>query len=273
MGDVGLNTTWELLQAPSCTEEQLHELQLAWENASAINEFEAAAEVERAVYLDEWNRGIHRPLGQVLKWSEFSLSSWQDVRDWAGAMAWYVTWRQHDEARGVWLWQRAIEDVRSAISLRMWTVARKRFEQSEQDGYGRLGPYNRWQYQVSIPDIVTGSSLTPESLKYDVRRLLEYETHREMTVAAVALARYQLRHESMPSNLAALVPEFCAKIPHDYMDGADLRYRLNADGTWILYSVGDDGVDNGGDPRPSEPHRNVYSIWDGRDAVWPQPAL
>ena len=113
----------------------------------------------------------------------------------------------------------------------------------------------------------------PENLGYDVKRLLEYETRREMTVAAIALKRFELRHNKPAPDLTALVPEFLARVPHDYMDGGKLRYRLNTDGTWSLYSVGEDGVDNGGDPRPLEPRRLLFSIWDGRDAVWPQPAL
>jgi hypothetical protein len=54
------------------------------------------------------------------------------------------------------------------------------------------------------------------------------------------------------------------------MDGKDLRYRLNADGTYLLYSVGEDGVDNGGDPTPKEGKGPGFR--NGRDWVWPRPA-
>ena len=54
------------------------------------------------------------------------------------------------------------------------------------------------------------------------------------------------------------------------MDGHDLRYRLNPDGTYLLYSVGEDGVDNGGDPTP-EKEKRLYFL-NGRDWVWPRPA-
>jgi hypothetical protein len=39
-----------------------------------------------------------------------------------------------------------------------------------------------------------------------------------------------------------------------------------------LYSVGRDGHDDGGDPVPTHGDKVIISIWDGRDAVWPQPA-
>jgi hypothetical protein len=54
------------------------------------------------------------------------------------------------------------------------------------------------------------------------------------------------------------------------MDGHDLRYRLNPDGTYLLYSVGSDGVDNGGDPTPEEGKRPGFL--NGRDWVWSRPA-
>jgi len=95
-----------------------------------------------------------------------------------------------------------------------------------------------------------------------------------MAVAALAIERYKLRVGKVPADLAALVPEYLPAIPHDFMDGNDLHYRPSSDGkTYLLYSVGDDGKDDGGDPSPvktaTASHRG---FWDGRDAVWPQPA-
>ena len=65
-------------------------------------------------------------------------------------------------------------------------------------------------------------------------------------------------------------PEFLAAVPRDWADGAPLRYRLNPDGTFTLYSVWGDGVDQGGDPGHvgDEP-----ATWmSGRDLIWRQPA-
>src|SRR5262249_28063626 len=95
---------------------------------------------------------------------------------------------------------------------------------------------------------------------------------RQLTVTAIALKRFQLRHGSYPLDLNTLAPEFLSSVPHDPVDGQRLRYRLNQDGTFLLYSVGEDGEDNGGDPSPAT-HSNSYVGWlKGRDFVWPQPA-
>ncbi len=91
-----------------------------------------------------------------------------------------------------------------------------------------------------------------------------------MTLAAIALKRCQLRHGEPPSSLEALVPEFLAVVPYDYMSAKPLRYRLKPDGNYVLYSVGLDGKDDGGDPSPAS--SATSGLWGGRDAVWPAPA-
>jgi hypothetical protein len=91
-----------------------------------------------------------------------------------------------------------------------------------------------------------------------------------MVIAAIALERYRLAQHAYPKGLRDLVPEFLRDVPVDYMDGHDIRYRLNANGSFLLYSVGEDGVDNGGDATPVE-GKNVGFL-NGRDWVWPRPA-
>jgi hypothetical protein len=94
-------------------------------------------------------------------------------------------------------------------------------------------------------------------------------TLRNMAVTGIALKRYELRHGRPAPNLATLIPEFLDKLPVDLMDGQTLRYHFTADGRWILYSVGDDGRDDGGDAQPAS---NPYATYltSGRDMVWPR---
>jgi hypothetical protein len=96
-------------------------------------------------------------------------------------------------------------------------------------------------------------------------------TLQQMVIAAVAVKRCELRHGQLPQRLSCLVPDFLTEEPHDFMDGRPLRYRLNGDGSFALYSVGEDGQDDGGDPLPpvSDKSQNA-SPWAGRDWVWPQ---
>jgi hypothetical protein len=74
-----------------------------------------------------------------------------------------------------------------------------------------------------------------------------------------------------------LTPDLLPSVPIDCMDGQPLRYRPNADGTFLLYSVGENGVDDGGDPSVPKNYNYTGSsfYWQkdiALDWVWPQPA-
>jgi hypothetical protein len=68
-----------------------------------------------------------------------------------------------------------------------------------------------------------------------------------------------------------LVPIFLSSVPADFMDGKPLRYKLRSDGDFLLYSVGEDGNDDGGDPTPVPPSTS-FNWLSGRDIVWPRVA-
>lgn len=70
-------------------------------------------------------------------------------------------------------------------------------------------------------------------------------TNRDITDAMLAARRYELKHGQLPPSLAALVPDYLPTIPIDPFDGQPLRLNLT-DGTWRVYSIGFDRVDNGG---------------------------
>jgi len=126
-------------------------------------------------------------------------------------------------------------------------------------------------HALNIPDM---SDLVGGNLGSVVLRALRIETTRRVVVTAIALKRFQLRHGKLPETLNELAPEFLRAVPIDPFDGKPLRYRSNADGTYLLYSVGEDGKDDGGDPtNTGSGSSSLY--WNNnksRDWVWPQPA-
>ena len=62
---------------------------------------------------------------------------------------------------------------------------------------------------------------------------------------AIALTKYRLKHASYPATLETLVPEFLPAVPPDPFDGKPMKYRMK-DGDGIIYSIGRDLKDNGG---------------------------
>ena len=110
------------------------------------------------------------------------------------------------------------------------------------------------------------ASTTSAKLKYPLTLLLlpglsgasqaaaRNEAERDATRAAVAIERFRLREGRLPQKLDELVPDFLASLPSDPFSTGPLRYR--ADETeFLVYSVGSNGVDDGGrsDPPASQP--------------------
>jgi hypothetical protein len=75
---------------------------------------------------------------------------------------------------------------------------------------------------------------------------------------ACALERYRLAHGEYPETLDALVPQFIEELPHDIIGGQPsqgsgsasqpLHYHRTNNGQFVLYSVGWNETDDGGDP-------------------------
>ena len=70
---------------------------------------------------------------------------------------------------------------------------------------------------------------------------------RDAAMTLVAVERYRAVHGRSPESLDQLVPDFIPKVPIDPFDGQPLRYRLDPD-RYVVYSVGEDRQDDGGDP-------------------------
>ena len=65
------------------------------------------------------------------------------------------------------------------------------------------------------------------------------------------MERFRIAHDGkLPSALAELVPQYLAAVPTDPFDGKPLRFRPLAKG-FVVYSLGEDGDDDGGRPRKS----------------------
>jgi hypothetical protein len=112
-------------------------------------------------------------------------------------------------------------------------------------------------------------------------KVAQTEASRRLLITTIALKRFHLRYGKWPETLDELVPDFLEKVPIDFMDGKPLRYKFVDAKRYLLYSVGEDGKDDGGDgsPPPADgiplpiPASGIpYRFHGMRDIVWPQPA-
>jgi hypothetical protein len=72
--------------------------------------------------------------------------------------------------------------------------------------------------------------------------------HERLLAAELVLRCYQSGQGRVPALLDDLVPNYLSKVPQDPFTGRPLIYRPQGSTTWLVYSVGPDGVDDGGKP-------------------------
>jgi hypothetical protein len=123
----------------------------------------------------------------------------------------------------------------------------------------KLGPYT-----------IFAKRLLP-ALGNTVRKTARMQTYVDAAVVACALERDRLANGKLPDTLAALTPRFLEAIPTDVVDGKPLRYRPEADGGYVLYSVGWNGKDDGGELAWKGGKTTSVDVEQG-DWVWRMPA-
>jgi hypothetical protein len=84
---------------------------------------------------------------------------------------------------------------------------------------------------------------------------------------ACALECYHFAHGAYPETLDALAPQFIGKIPHDIIGGQPLKYRHTNDGNFLLYSIGWNETDDGGQ-EISELNKYGKPVYTKGDWVW-----
>ncbi len=73
-------------------------------------------------------------------------------------------------------------------------------------------------------------------------------TRIDLCRVAIALELYRREHGNYPDTLTPLAPRYIDSLPPDLITNTPLHYRINADDTFTLYSIGIDMTDDGGLP-------------------------
>lgn len=291
---IALSANWELLQSPGVTEEQLAVLQNDWLQIEFIPSVENSLAMERAMiemtFAKMRNSSAEfRAVASAYSWGgpvstsssddwlaqveTFGKEAWANTRLKTKETAWRLGWSYADQLRALKGYQVLIETARSVQSNGCFRSALLQQKARLADlGIGRSGRDNDFG---TLPADLEFRSLMSESvasLDKILTRVMSMEASRQMLISAIALRRYKLRHQSYPSELVELMPEFLRTVPRDPVDGQTLRYRLMTEETFLLYSVGEDGQDNGGDAKPLKAGSKSRYWMHGKDWVWPQPA-
>jgi hypothetical protein len=145
-----------------------------------------------------------------------------------------------------------------------------------------LSPMVDVNHQVAMPEIGNDAEKFYENWKprpwnvfadtlvsivgASARKLAFTQNSVNMARVACALERYHLSHGEFPETLASLSPQLIDKIPHDIIGGQPLRYHRTDNGRFLLYSVGWNETDDGGQIGMRE--SGSVDITKG-DWVWP----
>jgi hypothetical protein len=104
---------------------------------------------------------------------------------------------------------------------------------------------------ANLPERCVGSRMLLSGLERVFSLAARYDARLRDAQAAIAIERSRLATGKLPDQLGDLVPKFLPAVPADPFDGEPLRYRKLARG-YVVYSVGEDMVDNGGAEKNSQ---------------------
>lgn len=290
---VAFSVSWELLQRGGWTEPQLAEAQALWASCRHLRANTNDAQAGRVLIFQSYD-GIRRQPAIVASMVAASASSPVAGMFFSGGNWWdYILLNPKA------VWELASRDMPRVLAWPWWT--------SYGDELWLLREYDR--YFATVESSVRGNAALPAlvtlrataqpkpsdwwplaratedfmSMEQAFLKTLSQEAQTRLATTAIAIHRYQSRKQRLPETLNGLVPEFLPRVPDDPMDGKPLRYQPQPDGTFLLYSIGDDGLDQGGDAterlssiRSTVTFGSGFSLesrWQkGRDWIWPMAA-
>jgi hypothetical protein len=292
MTAIAVIPTWELLQATNVTDAQLLALQNGWQQIDWLGGAENAFVMER-VFMDahiqksrDSHGGFRETFGMTFSggsypapasggsdWPEMLEDLTQGPRQAVAETLWRSSWSYTSEMQMLKDNQIILETLRTMQTNRSQCYKADYDAMSSRlASLGFTNAGNAFLSALKIPDF--SEYFGDLGLSAVVRKTILAETARRIVITAIALKRFQLKRGQWPDTLAELAPEFIPSVPIDPYDGKPLKYHPNSDGTFLLYSVGEDGVDNGGDPTSTAAVSSIPA-WQNakvRDMVWPQPA-
>ncbi|HNQ72044.1 MAG TPA: hypothetical protein PKN95_00375 [Verrucomicrobiota bacterium] len=253
VGAIAKTDTWEALQTDGWADADLAAIQSAWETQhfAASMAYNLAGE---RVYMEQTAQQLRDSNDETYKWMFGEYAAFFSDEDEPKWVTWFKQMPYGEELleglrkqiycrvwRFAWAHQaelRLLKDMQTLIELTRALTNNTSFPAVEEDLNALMlksrnkNFYDRLRFPP--PDSIA-------TLAFAVKRSLRVEADRALCITAIALKRYSLRHGNYPAKLDALVPEFLPAVPVDYMDGNPIKYRLNGDGSFTLYSVGEDG--------------------------------
>ena len=281
---------WDALQNKDWTEAQLSSLLKACPDTDHIlSQMPKCQEAERIAHIYRLNKFRANSYESWLQRYEPLLASFgmpapnedtepllRFTRQWIFHPLWKFAWADEEELDYLRYIQGEIGVLRETTEKRSCSRLRDQLVAIRQT---YPSPIASWRFYQGLPLVerIDSPSQKDESTAYpycDFSRAWESSmknlTLMNMVKTAIAIELHKYKHGTAPSRLTDLVPELLNALPVDLMDGEPLRYRKNPNGSFALYSVGDNAVDDGGLVQPASTNIVGPNIlpWRGKDWVW-----
>jgi ABC-type transport system involved in multi-copper enzyme maturation permease subunit len=137
-------------------------------------------------------------------------------------------WALHRQARIYQIWKDRINPMIDAEQQRFYPARHAALERT----FSRGGLYlNRW---------------SANGLEYLGSAIAHSHMSIQLARVAIAVERYRNANQRLPRTLDELAPDFLERLPHDIINGEPLVFRQRSPDDYVVYSVGPNEMDNGG---------------------------
>ncbi|MGE4181659.1 MAG: hypothetical protein AB7J34_17700 [Limisphaerales bacterium] len=291
---IALNRSWDILHGGAWNDAQLQRLDAALPDDDLVGAMVTALEGERAIALTTMRQMSPKEMAELLDGfpglggapgPAAMPTTLDDLLEFTGELVanlagfirnrvilpfWRFAFNDHAIAAYLDVMQEVIDASRKTHQERRLPTPANAVDPgalaASRPASGPIDAITRVYVKSSVPAL---SGMLTKAFAADIQRTL--------LRTDIALHRYKLRHGRYPESLDALVPEFLPAVPIDAADGQPIRYRFTPDQPDepepLLWSAGENGVDDGGDPEIKGGNlASTFHWWRGKDAVWPRPA-
>lgn len=250
-------TVWQGMAIKGWSEPDLREIEEALAPMDMLAAYDFALASERAAqnrYCDVLVNGSFAQRKKLLAASADSELDKDPLMPWLLRLPGFV---RDNEVRNC----RHMEELQARIDITKGRIYDDRETPSDP---GRLkGTWNEHYYCM-----FSRSALIYPELEI---RFAHTETLRRQARTACALERFRTIRGTYPRTLDQLLPKFLSAAPSEVYSDAEMKYRLETDGGYLLYSVGFDRKDDGG--TSVRPGKTGSVSWrEQPDWVWRLPA-
>lgn len=258
-----IQPVWEGLAEHAWTDEQLQELEARFQQCDFVSDLKRPFESERAAGILTADVVQKKGLGILIEVIGPGQPTSMDKKfaNWAGEIiprGWYCREQVNVCKFDQMQLEGAFDPAKKRISPSRIEANTQQLQREISSGsFGKT-------LNCFLHHSVIAAAMSPSIGKILLKAAMA-QTAVDQAALACALERFRLAKGHYPDKLEALEPQFISQLPNDPLTGEPYKYRRANDGQFVLYSIGWNEKDDGG-----EPGKTLFDEKQG-DWVWQYP--